>query len=86
MASGPINDLEQVFANPQVKVRGMQLEVPHPLSGTVPQVANPIRLSETQIEHHAAPPTLGQHTNDIPCDLLEMNEDEVAKLARKGIT
>ena len=58
---GPINDLAQVFADPQVQARGLRVELPHPLAGTVPQVASPIRLSETPVEYRNPPPTLGQH-------------------------
>ena len=53
---------EQVFDDPQVRHRGMAVEVPHPLAGTVKIYANPIRLSETPIDHYTAPPTMGQHT------------------------
>ena len=63
---GPINDLAQVFADPQVQARGLRVELPHPLAGTVPQVASPIRLSETPVEYRNPPPTLGQHTDEVP--------------------
>ncbi|VFT46043.1 putative acyl-CoA transferase [Pseudomonas aeruginosa] len=53
---GPINDLAQVFADPQVQARGLRVELPHPLAGTVPQVASPIRLSETPVEYRNPPP------------------------------
>ncbi len=56
---GPINDLAQVFADPQVKSRGLAIELPHALAGKVPQVASPIRLSETPVEYRRAPPLLG---------------------------
>jgi crotonobetainyl-CoA:carnitine CoA-transferase CaiB-like acyl-CoA transferase len=59
---GPINDLAQMFADPQVKARGLAIELPHALAGMVPQVASPIRLSETPVEYRYAPPLLGEHT------------------------
>jgi crotonobetainyl-CoA:carnitine CoA-transferase CaiB-like acyl-CoA transferase len=62
---GPINDLEQVFQHPQVKSRGMRLELPHPLAGCVPMVASPIRMSRTPVRYQSAPPLLGQHTKEI---------------------
>ena len=62
---GPINDLAQVFEHPQVRSRGLKVELPHPLSGTVPMVANPIRMSATPLSYETAPPLLGQHTEEV---------------------
>jgi crotonobetainyl-CoA:carnitine CoA-transferase CaiB-like acyl-CoA transferase len=62
---GAINDLAEVFADPQVKERGMTVEMPHPLSGTVPLVASPIKLSATPVQYRLAPPLLGQHTVEV---------------------
>ena len=81
---GPINDLEQVFAHPQVQSRGLQLELPHPLSGSVPSVANPIRMSATPLRYEAAPPTLGQHTHEV-LSSLGIDERELQTLARDGV-
>lgn len=81
---GPINDLAQVFDDPQVRHRGMAIDVPHPLSGTVPLVASPIRLSATPIAYRRPPPTLGQHTREVLAD-LGMDESEIAALRTKGI-
>ncbi|PUA19494.1 CaiB/BaiF CoA-transferase family protein [Glaciimonas sp. PCH181] len=81
---GPINTLQDVFDDPHVKARGMQIELPHPLAGMVPSVANPIRLSETPVEYRSAPPTLGQHTNSVLKE-LGMESCEIALLAARGI-
>jgi crotonobetainyl-CoA:carnitine CoA-transferase CaiB-like acyl-CoA transferase len=62
---GPINRLDQVFSDPQVVARGMQRDLPHPLVGTAPSVANPIHMSATPPRHAWAPPTLGQHNDEI---------------------
>jgi len=62
---GPINDLAQVFSDPQVQARGLAFELPHVLAGLVPQVASPIRLSETPVEYRNAPPLLGEHTQEV---------------------
>lgn len=59
---GPINDLAEVFADPQVQSRGMAVEVPHPLAGLVSLVASPLRLSD---EYRRAPPLLGEHTDEV---------------------
>ncbi|MDL2425144.1 CoA transferase, partial [Pseudomonas sp. BAgro211] len=71
---GPINDLAQVFADPQVIARGLRVDLPHPLAGSVPQVASPIRLSETPVEYRNAPPTLGQHTQEILEGVLGLDQ------------
>ena len=85
MPVGPINDLAQVFAQPQVKSRGLQLELPHPLAGSVPSVANPIRMSATPPRYEPAPPTLGQHTHEV-LGRLGIEERELQELARDGVS
>ena len=82
---GPINNIDQVFENPQVRARGIKVEIPHPLSGTVPQVASPMRFSETPIEYHAAPPTLGQHNEYVLRDVLGMQADEIERLRQTNV-
>ncbi len=67
---GPINRLDQVFADPQVQARGLRVEVPHPAFGGVPLVANPLRLSASPVAYRLAPPTLGQDTNAVLHDWL----------------
>jgi crotonobetainyl-CoA:carnitine CoA-transferase CaiB-like acyl-CoA transferase len=81
---GPINDLAQAFAQPQVRSRGLQLELPHPLAGTVAGVANPIRMSATPMRYESAPPLLGQHTQEVLGE-LGIGEQELQALARDGI-
>jgi len=63
--NGPINDVAQVFEEPQVKARGVRLELDHPAAGRLPMVTSPMRFSETQLEYHRAPPLLGQHTDEV---------------------
>lgn len=62
---GPINTLDQVFENPQVKSREIWKTMPHPLADSVPTTASPIRYSETPVQYRMAPPLLGQHTREI---------------------
>jgi len=82
---GPINDLAQVFADPQVRQRGMEIEAPHPLAGKVPMVRSPIRLSESSARSDIPPPLLGQHTAEVLKGLLRMDDDEVNALREKGV-
>ncbi len=67
---GPINRLDEVFADPQVIARGLRVDLPHPVAGTVPGVANPIRLSASPVAYRTAPPLLGQHTDEVLRDWL----------------
>ena len=77
---GPINNLDQVFADPQVRHRGMQLDLEHSTAGRVASVANPIRLSNTPVEYERAPPLLGQHTDEVLASVLELDSDALASL------
>ena len=67
---GPINRLDQVFADPQVRARGLRVEVPHPGFGLVPLVANPLRMSASPVTYRLAPPTVGQDTAQVLQDWL----------------
>jgi len=82
---GPINDLAQVFADPQVLARGLRVEVPHSLGGTLPQVASPIRLSETPVEYRQAPPLLGEHTEAVLQRLLGLQPEQIDALRKAGV-
>jgi crotonobetainyl-CoA:carnitine CoA-transferase CaiB-like acyl-CoA transferase len=82
---GPINTIEQVFADPQVKARGVLVEMTRPDGGTVQVVANPVRLSETPADYRIAPPALGQHTDEVLSGLLGLGADELADLRRRGV-
>jgi crotonobetainyl-CoA:carnitine CoA-transferase CaiB-like acyl-CoA transferase len=81
---GPINRLNEVFADPQIVARGLRIELPHPTAGTVPLVANPMRLSETPVEYRAPPPLLGQHTREV-LETLGLGGAEIESLAARGI-
>ncbi|MEX2297673.1 MAG: CoA transferase, partial [Dongiaceae bacterium] len=85
--ASPVNDIAQVFEDPQVLHRGMKIEVPHPLAkkGTVDLIGNPIKYSETPVEYRMAPPTCGQHTDGVLHELLDMDDTEIAALRKKGI-
>ncbi len=74
---GPVNRLDQVFADPQVQARGIQVDLPHPL-GTVSTVASPVRLSATPVQYRMAPPLLGQHTEEVLRDWLQTDHPEQA--------
>ncbi|GAB3326276.1 CaiB/BaiF CoA-transferase family protein [Bordetella tumulicola] len=68
--SGPINNIAQAFAHPQVQARQLRRELPHPLGGTAPVTASPLRFSASPVVYRKAPPLLGEHTQEILRDVL----------------
>ena len=82
----PVNTIDQVFADPQVEARGMTIRMPHPLAGeAVRLVGSPIGLSRTPVSYRRAPPTLGQHTDEVLAELLGLDEGERADLRDQGV-
>ena len=82
---GPINNIKEVFENEQVIARELQFDMPHPTIGKMKLVANPIRMSKTPVEANLAPPTLGQHTEEILHNRLKLDSEQIHKLRDKGI-
>ncbi len=82
---GPINALDEVFADPQVEARGMRFELDHPCAGRVPMVASPMRFSDTPLEHRRPPPLLGEHTDIVLGELLGLDAGEIARLRDGGV-
>jgi formyl-CoA transferase len=81
---GPINNFQEVFENEQVKARDIQINVPHPTAGSMKLVASPMRLSKTPVEVRMAPPTLGQHTDEILRERLGLNAQDINSLRENG--
>ena len=81
---GPINNIEEVFDDPQVQHLGMAHPVEHSTLGKFNILSQAVKLSRTPFEIHSATPELGEHTDEIlkECGL---NADQVAKLREKGI-
>jgi crotonobetainyl-CoA:carnitine CoA-transferase CaiB-like acyl-CoA transferase len=82
---GPINRLDQVFADPQVIARGLRRDLPHPLAGSVPQVRAPLDFSATPLRYDRPPPLLGEHTAAVLRDRLGLTTDAIAALARRNV-
>jgi len=80
----PINQLNDVFAEPQAIARGLRIDIPHPF-GTALSVANPIRLSDTPATYRRAPPLLGQHTEEILASELGLDASRIEELQSQGI-
>jgi crotonobetainyl-CoA:carnitine CoA-transferase CaiB-like acyl-CoA transferase len=81
---GPINSIPQVYEDPQVKHRGMRVQLQHP-SGPISLLASPLRFSETPVSYDVPPPLLGQHTSQVLHELLGMDEAQVRALHDKGV-
>jgi formyl-CoA transferase len=82
---GPINNMKEVFENPQVQHRELRVDIPHPSGGTAPVVRSPLRLSETPVDYRLAPPLLGQHNDDVLRGLLGKSAADLQRLKAAGI-
>jgi crotonobetainyl-CoA:carnitine CoA-transferase CaiB-like acyl-CoA transferase len=82
---GPINDLAQVFEDPQVRHRGLRFDLPHPLAGSVPGVRNPVRFGRTAIACDRPPPPLGADTAEVLGTRLGLDAAAVAALREQGV-
>ena len=82
---GPINNLQEVFAEPQIAAREMVIAVPHPTAGEVKLVGNPIKLSRTPVDYRSAPPLLGEQTEAVLRELGGLSEDELRRLQQAGV-
>lgn len=84
---GPINDLDQVFADPHAVHRGARITLPHPSSatGTVDLIGNPIKMSDTPVSYRRPPPRLGEHTREVLSQELGYSAEEIDRLAASGV-
>jgi crotonobetainyl-CoA:carnitine CoA-transferase CaiB-like acyl-CoA transferase len=82
---GPINPLDQVFADPQARARGLRFDLPHALAGTVPQVRTPLVLGAKPLASERPPPLLGEHTTKVLGERLGFDAAKLAALAAAGV-
>ena len=83
--AGAVNNVEQAMADPQVKARGIEFTLPHPLKPDLRLIASPVRLSRTPPSYDRPPPMIGQHTDEVLHDWLDMDDDAIAALRRDGV-
>ena len=84
---GPINNIDQVFADAQVVARDMRIEMNHPATGGEPVslIGNPSKMSVTEVSYRHAPPMLGQHTEEVLEELLGLDAAECNRLREQGV-
>jgi crotonobetainyl-CoA:carnitine CoA-transferase CaiB-like acyl-CoA transferase len=87
IASGPINRIDQAFANPQVLAREMEIEMNHPAAGDKPvkMIGSPIKMSATPVSYRRTPPMLGEHTDEVLGELLDLSPEDCAALRDKSV-
>jgi len=83
--AGPVNELPQVFADPQVRHRGLLVTAEHPQAGPLPLLASPLRLQATPVTDYPAPPTLGQHTREVLRERLGFTDADLDALAARQV-
>jgi crotonobetainyl-CoA:carnitine CoA-transferase CaiB-like acyl-CoA transferase len=81
---GPINNIDQVFDDPQVQHRGMRVPMTHP-SGPISLLASPMRFGETPVRYELPPPLLGEHTAQVLQRLLGLDEAQIRSLQAQRI-
>jgi formyl-CoA transferase len=82
---GPINTFDKVFSEPQVKARGMLLEMDHPVIGKLQLVGSPLKFSDTPVDYHFPPPRLGENTEDVLKGLLGYSSERLISLKEGGV-
>jgi crotonobetainyl-CoA:carnitine CoA-transferase CaiB-like acyl-CoA transferase len=82
---GPINALDAVFADAQVKARELEISLPHAKAGRAPGVASPLRLSKTPVSYRHGPPVLGAHTREVLSELLGLSAEQLDAMAGLGV-
>jgi crotonobetainyl-CoA:carnitine CoA-transferase CaiB-like acyl-CoA transferase len=83
--AGAINNVAQAMADPQVKARGIDFTMAHPLKPDLRLIASPVRLSRTPASYDLPPPLIGQHTDEVLRDWLDLGAEDIAALRRDGV-
>jgi len=84
LPAGPINDIAEVFADPQVRHRGMAAEVEHPTAGRIRLPGIPVKFAGTPARIQGPPPRLGEHTDAVLRQVLGLGDAEIAELRASG--
>jgi crotonobetainyl-CoA:carnitine CoA-transferase CaiB-like acyl-CoA transferase len=82
---GPINDVSQVFSDPQAVARGLRIDIPSGPGNAVPGIASPLRLSAAPAEYRLPPPALGAHTREVLSEILGLSAAKLDALGEQGV-
>ncbi|MFN3737619.1 CaiB/BaiF CoA transferase family protein [Hydrogenophaga sp.] len=82
---GPINQMADVFQDPQVLARDMLVRLPHPTAGQVSVPGSALKLSGTPVAYRSAPPLLGQHTQEVLQSLTSLSADDLQDLQARRV-
>jgi crotonobetainyl-CoA:carnitine CoA-transferase CaiB-like acyl-CoA transferase len=82
--SGPLNNFEQVFADPHVRSRGMEVKVDHPFEHSLSLIRNALTFSGTPVKDYRYPPLLGEHTREVLSSELGYDKAKIAGLKKQG--
>jgi crotonobetainyl-CoA:carnitine CoA-transferase CaiB-like acyl-CoA transferase len=82
---GPVADIPEATSNPQLRAREMMVEVDHAQAGRIVVPGIVAKLSKTPGSVHMAPPTVGQHNQEVFCDLLKLSPQELEELRSQGV-
>lgn len=85
--AGPVNSVAEAFAEPQALHRGLRLQMSDPRveGGSIPLIANPIRLSETPVSYRLVPPRRGEHSRELLAERLKLSASEIDRLIAQGV-
>ena len=78
VSCGPINDIAEVFDDPQVQARGLRIDQQRSDNSSISSTAFPAKLSETPAHYHSAPPLLGEHNDDVLRQWADLSDDAIA--------
>lgn len=82
---GPVMDMAEVFADPNIAARRMRFDMSHPVEGSVPQLGFPFKMERTPALARRRPPMLGEHNEEVLCEQLALTAEDVAALKRDGV-
>ncbi len=82
---GPVNTIAQAFSHPQVAARDMLIEIPHPTIGQLKMSGSPLKLAGLADPPRRPPPLLGEHTDEVLAEVLQLTPPEVGRLREQGV-
>ena len=82
---GPVNTIAQAFSHPQVAARDMLIEVSHPAIGALKMAGSPLKLAGLTNPPRRPPPLLGEHTDQVLAEVLQLTPVEIGELRKRGV-